>query len=193
MTRKFLDDVRTQVDTLLADNNAGDISPLDVRTVLNNIIDSTIQDEAQLASTAAFTPYTLSVGSYAVIGGSGVYDTSRGDDGDWLNINLNAGTVTGSATPGYSYTVKAGVTFSGLANNEVVDLAIGVNDTPQGFVTNIVGDGGSRPGSRYWEGGVLTAGTSDVFSIMAQTDTAGTIQIDAITLTVIVEPTNNAT
>ena len=64
MARRFLDDVRADIQSLLPDNITGEISPADMRTLLTDITDSTIQDEciitgdvgATFALTGAFQP-----------------------------------------------------------------------------------------------------------------------------------------
>jgi len=191
MTRKFLDTLKTEMSGVgrIEDNTTGLVSPADVRAVLTDIIDSTVQDEASLKSTAAFTGYSMPA-TYAVIGGSGVYDAETGDDGDFLNNDLTAGTITGTSVAGYSYVVDASITLSNVANGRPIILAITSDDVVTDE-TSVVG-AGADPISRSWRRFIQTASADETFAIAAYDDSgASTCDINSINLTVSIVPTRN--
>ena len=191
MTRKFLDTLKTEMSGVgrIEDNTTGLVSPADVRAVLTDIIDSTVQDEASLKSTAVSTGYTMP-DAYAVIGGSGVYDAETGDDGDFLNNDLTAGTITGTSVAGYSYVVDASITLSNVANGRPIILAITSDDVVTDE-TSVVG-AGADPISRSWRRFIQTASADETFAIAAYDDSgASTCDINSINLTVSIVPTRN--
>ena len=71
MTRRFLDDIHSDVTTLFADNVTGNISPADLRSVFNDTLDSTIQDEADIFSTGPTAGIVLT-GTFASL--TTIYD-----------------------------------------------------------------------------------------------------------------------
>ena len=77
MARRFLDNIRADVTTLLADNTTGLISAASMRLLFTDTIDSVISDEAGLgfASPVAAVPLTP---NYALITG---YTSVAGDLG----------------------------------------------------------------------------------------------------------------
>lgn len=191
MSRKFLDTIKTEMETVINDNQTGDVEPADVRGVLGDMIDSLKQDEGTLYSNVdpAATGYAVGA-NWAVIDEG--YAVAEGDDGEFLNLSLPDGTVTTTPTPGYSYTVKAAITLE-ASNSIPIDLAIGVNGAPSSFVTTVVGDGSGDPVSRYWEAFIKTAGASDAIGILMRHGSGGTTSIDinSIALVAVIEPTNN--
>jgi hypothetical protein len=195
MTRKFIDTLKGDITTNLLDNSSGLITPAVMRTITDDMCDSLKQDEATIFSnvTPAATSYNLTT-SWATIGGAGVYDVETGDDSagaGFLNVDRTNGIITGSATAGWSYDIRAGVTFSNITNGRDIGLAIATNGVPGDFLTSVVGSGADSV-SRSWGRFIQTAGSSDAYSIMVIDNTgASTCDIESIQLYVSIIPTNN--
>ena len=188
MARRFLDDIRADITADLADNSTGDISPADIRLNLIDMCDSLASDEAGLASSVETTGIALT-GTFANL--ATVYSSGTGDDGDFLNVNVGNGTVTGTATAGFSYQLLGTLVIE-AGNNEVVELAFGSNGVVVGGVVTIIGDG-SNDASRSWAAFIQSAPSSGVFSIMARAqDGSATIDVVSARFVVSILPTNNA-
>ncbi len=187
MARRFLDDIRTDIANEMADNVLGDITPAIMRARLNDLIDSTIGDEADLFSTSSTAGIVLT-GTFASL--ATIYDAEAGGDGDFLNTAFAAGTITGTSTPGFTYTIAASITVMG-ANNEEIEFAIGINGVAGDFFATLVGDG-LRAYSVSLIGLDRSASASAVYTLMARaSDGAATITVDAVRLVVVIQPTNN--
>lgn len=187
MTRRFLDDIRSDVTTLLADNMAGDISPADMRSIFDDTIDSTIADEGEIFSTASTIGVVLT-GTFASL--TTIYDVNGGGDGNFLNPAFASGTITGSGTAGFSYTVRAAITIA-AGNNEEVEFAIGINGVAEPYFATLVGDG-ARDQSVSIGAFDRTSSISAVYTLMARAaDGAATIDVDAVRLVAVIQPTNN--
>ena len=188
MARKFLDDVRAEINTLINDNASGEISPLDVRTCLIDIVDSGVQDESYIFGDVPDQPFALT-GAYQSIGT--LYTTGVPAVPGFVTPNSGAGTITLSATAGFTYSIKTQITLS-TSNNEEVDFRIGINGVPVGYVGSIIGSAGGRELSVSVEYILLAAGVSDVITLMARAaDGSGTMSVDSIFLFAAILPTNN--
>lgn len=188
MARRFLDDIRADIASRIADNDVGAIDAADVRTPLLDMMDSVITDEAtldvdtgkiDLSTTTAWATYAT-------------YDSSAGDDGDFLKINQGAGTVTGSSTAGFSYLITASMSAI-FPPARAMNVSVGVNGNPVGFIAGAPGDGAGDPVTLSTTFFVRSAGSNDVFSLLWQTDQAITSNVDVpdARLTVVIWPTNN--
>jgi hypothetical protein len=194
MTRRFLDDIRTEVNSRIADNDIGAIDAADIRNPLQDIIDSTIQDEAGLTNDAQ-TQVSVSVGSsWVSIDDAlslGVYDTVIGGDATFLIPDLAAGSITSTATAGFSYNAKGAVQLD-AGTNVVVECAIGMDGVPGDLIGSIVGTNGVRFQGVYVERYVPSVPSSSAFTLMLRAP-AGTTSVDLTVRTfgVIILPTNN--
>lgn len=187
MARRFLDDIRDDVTTLFADNISGNISPADLRSVFDDTIDSVIQDEADIFSNAPTVGVVLT-GTFAAL--TTVYDVNGGGDGSFLTPSFSSGTITGSVTQGFSYTIRGAVTIA-AGNNEEIEFAIGIDGVAEPFFATAVGDG-VRDQSISVGAFDRTAKISAVYTLMARAvDGAATITVDAVRLVAVIQPTNN--
>lgn len=192
MTRKFLDDVRAEIDVNFPDNTTGAITPALTRSTLHDIVDSTVSDEALIAGAPEVTGYALTTTFSALT--TGLYSAEAGGDGSFLTTNIAAGNITTSPTAGFTYSVSAALTVQ-AANNEIVEMAIMVNGVASRFQPSITGRGtNDRPVSVYIEAFVNGADSTanSVIQICARMpDGAGTISIDDVILNVTIKPTND--
>lgn len=187
MARKFLDTIKDNINSDFLDNTSGLITPEELRDIANDLVDSLKADEAELASSAETTGIALT-GTFANL--ATVYSSGTGDDGDFLNVNFAAGTVTGTATAGFSYQLSGTLVIE-ATNNEVIELTFGVDGVATGGVVTIVGNG-TDDASRHWQSFVRSAPASGVFSIMARAqDGSATIDVVSARFVAAVLPTNN--
>jgi len=113
-----MDDVRTDISTLFADNTVGDITPADLRSVMRDVLDSTSQDEANMRGgdiAQALTPTYLKIPA--------LFDVAEGGDGVFLTQNLIDQSVQTASVAGFSYVLAVQVNCYG-ANNTPFSLAI---------------------------------------------------------------------
>ncbi len=187
MSRKFLDDIKTDINTLWADNITGNISPADLRGPIIDSIDSLKQDEGQIASTAPTIGLVLTGTFQDLIT---TYDIESGDDGSFLKTFFASGQIQSSATPGFSYQCVGRVTVE-AANNETIEFSVGINSVPIGFIGALTGNANNdlSVDFSHFE---RAASANDNFTLMARAaDGAATIDIQAILMTLIIWPTNN--
>lgn len=142
MTRKFLDAVRAEINTLVADNTSGDISPADVRTCLLDITDSTVNSTAWYASSTPSLAVPLTTTGTippAPVPQSGQEDPTL--------ITVSTGTrqfTVQAAAVGFSVEIFCLVTMSS-ANNNKVSLDLYVNGAIQIFGAEVVNTGPTDP------------------------------------------------
>jgi hypothetical protein len=186
MTRRFLDDVRANIATLIADNTSGDTSNEDIRVQMLDLLDSAIQDECNISSNTN-TGIVLT-GSFQNL--TTPYQEQAGGDATFLIPNFGSGTITTNVVPGFSYTMFGQITLE-AANNDNIDFVIGINGVPQGYIGSIHGDG-SNEVSTALRAFVRAAGISDIITIMALAqDGAAVVDVLSIELVLVIVPTNN--
>ena len=187
MARRFLDDIRSDIASQFADNSNGNISPADLRSVTVDMLDSSVQDECDIFSTAPTVGLVLN-GTFSDL--TTIYDGQEGGDGLFLIPSFASGMVAGTSTPGFTYVVIADITVE-ASNNEEIDFSIGINGVATGFIGSVVGDG-MRDQSVRVENLDRTAPASAVYTLMARAaDGAATPTIQDVILRVIIVPTNN--
>ena len=186
MARRFLDDIRADIQTEFANNTVGAITAADVRNVLTDIIDSTVQDEGFLytQTTSAAIPLT---GTFQNID---PWTEELGGDGEFVIPNLSSGNIATGAHGGWSYDLAFELRVT-AANNEVFEFTLGRNGVPYGYIASLEGNGadersvsGSMP--------IIASVSTEVITLMARAvDGAGNLVIEGGLLGVTVLPTNN--
>ena len=188
MSRRFLDDVRSDIISLFPNNSTGQISAQDLRQVTTDMVDSCVSDECAIYSTGTTQGIALTgtFSSFATI-----YDAQVGGDGNFLKPAFAGGTITGSSTGGFTYRALVHLTV-GPGNNERLEFAIGVNGAPaEGFRPDIVGNG-ADPQTVNVDLLELSARSNAIFTIMARAvDGSATIDVIDARFVVAVMPTNN--
>lgn len=208
MARRFLDDIRTDMAQALLDiqatiytNATQDVSGDDVQNAFNileplwqDMIDSCIQDEAALGGSASMT---FSLGTTWVPINDALappvlaYDTVTGGDADFLKVDQVDGSITTSATPGFSYETIGQISID-ASNNTVVEAAILQEGVPLQFIGSIIGTGGIRAQSIY----LSTYSLNHTANCKYQLGVRVASGTDTVTVTprqfgVIIVPTNN--
>lgn len=188
MTRRFLNNVRTDLNTVLV--TGGDTTADELRPLLIDMIDSTIQDECAIYSTVPHAG--VSVGTSWTKINNDTYDTSRGGDGVFLKPSFASGDIETASTAGFSYNVIATISFYG-GNNDMYEFSIGENGTPVGATSSITGQGVNTLVSTTVFYQINAAPSDALYSLYAQSSVASdTIDIASCQLQVTVVPTNNA-
>ena len=189
MTRRFLDDIRADIASQMPDNTLGLITPAIVRNLLNDIIDSTIQDEcgivtsvpvAGFAVTTTFTPITTAV-----------FTQDIGGDGSFLTVNAAGGNITLSSTAGFAYSVVAAISFE-APNNDEIEIVVLVDGVPKPYSPLGTGRGNNRPVTVYVDAIINPAPASALVQVGLRAPAgATTILIEDCVLGVTIQPTNN--
>lgn len=194
MSRRFLDDIKADITSMMADNASGDFTLAMDRAIRNDTIDSTVEDEAAIytavpvpgpiATTVAFSSLT-----------TGLYDTAIGDDSaaeGFLNTDEVNGTITGSATPGFTYDLRALLSFT-PANGVTCDISIGVDGVEGFHIGSTTGQPGGDPATVSVDRIIKSASASSVFTIMVRTPAGvSSLTIVSAALIAIIKPTHNA-
>jgi len=186
MTRRFLDNVRSDINTTIVVNGTGDIGAEDLAPLMLDTIDSCVNDEARLLKeveeidVALTTSYTTPI----------IYDSSEGGDATFLKVNLGAGTITTATTAGFSYDVALFISFIGI-NNTRYDASFLQNGVPVGLETSGIGFGNNDPTHLSLTSTSLSTASNSVIEIGLKADVAGDIDILAAALRVDIIPTNN--
>lgn len=189
MTRRFLDDIRDDINGFMADNSTGNFTLAEDRTIRLDMLDSLKQDEASVNGSSPVSFNVTSVFQVMQL----VYDSSNGGDAEFLKVDLPNGVIVLNTTPGFSYRVAAEISMEGI-NNTHYDFAIGIDGVPGNFISQITGNGVAqgRPISTSAVRFVPTANADAVISFMVKSpDGASTITVNSIGMLVAVIPTNN--
>ncbi len=188
MTRRFLDDVRGDLTAQLATGNQTPAPALNL--LLLDVIDSTIQDEAVIASNTA-SPAVPTAIAWAPLT-TGIYDVETGGDAEFLKIDLINGSVTTATTGGFTYKIDGNISFDDVASNTPIEFSVLADGVQVGFIAALNGGGSSRPRTASFSHVALSAGADTVFTIGVQTPNGvNTIDIASIALSVTIQPTNN--
>lgn len=186
MTRRFLDNVRSDINTTIVVNATGDIGADDLRPLLIDTIDSCVIDQSRLiknvpeASVPVTTVYTSPIS----------YTIEEGGDGLFLKMNLVAGTITSNVTEGFTYNAGMWISFVGV-NNIRYDASFLVDGSPVGIEVSGIGFGAGDPTLLTLTGTVLATPSNSVFEIGLKAESAGDIEILSATLRLDIVPTNN--
>lgn len=187
MTRRFLDDVRADINAAIIPNINGDITADVLRPLLIDTIDSTIDDEGGLLITASQLAYTVTDNWVPLL-----FDSAVGGDGDFITPDPVSESITTSATPGFTYKIDGALSILG-GNNEVFQLAIGVAGLPVGYIGEITTRGNGRPGGVAASHLSLSTSSSSVFQLMMRCSSSASTNIDISSgyLLATIKPTNN--
>lgn len=188
MTRRFLDDIRSDIVTLMPDNNIGAITPAITRGILTDMVDSTVQDEGAISANAP-TLGIATTDSFTQL--TTPYAQNAGGDGDFITPDQINGEITTSSTAGFTYSLIGSIAFEGSANDPF-EFVILEDGSPVGFITRETGEGNNDPVSSYVRTLIDAAPADAVYSIGVRTPEGNnTIDILDIELVAIIQPTNN--
>lgn len=187
MTRRFLDDVRDDLNTLLV--TGGETKADEIRPLLIDMIDSTIQDECAIASVVqtdniATSPAWLKLNTT-------IFGIDIGGDGVFLKPDFSAGEITTSTTAGFSYDVGAAISFEGQANTRF-DFQLLKDGVPVGAIDIQTGQGNNDPITALPRAYIPSADSDAVFSVGVRSpDGANTVDVISAILYINILPTNN--
>ncbi len=187
MTRRFLDDIKEDIAQLWPNNITGAISPADLRGPVLDMVDSLKQDECELEGSAPTVGLALT-GTFVSL--TTVFDGESGGDGVFLKPDFANGVIVGATTAGFSYLITGDITVE-ANNNETIELVVGVNGVPTGFIGALTGNSNNDLSvsiSHF----VRTSESDAVYTLMARAaDGAATIDIQEASMIAIIWPTNN--
>ena len=191
MSRKFLDDIRAEITSQMPDNNVGLVTPAIVRGIMQDIVDSTVEDVAFIYRTGG--PLV----GYARTATAALLPTLF--DANYLATNMDgvatqqaAGTITLGNVAGRQYKGTFNITFEGANGSEVqAGLFIG------GVLSPLWGAAASVPAANRQV--TITMPWYINKSVASQVigpalwlpNGAGTIDVTAVQFSCSIMPTNN--
>ena len=158
-----------------------------MRSVLKDIMHSTVSDECTLASTGPTLSYQLTTAFQPL---ATIFGSQEGGDGVFLKPDFGTGTIGTATTAGYSYEVVGAVTIED-ANNVVLDLSIAVDGAPLQFIASVVGKGAGKPFTIDIGGLIRSAVSNSVITLVMKADKVADVDIINSVLRVDIKPTNN--
>ena len=187
MTRRFLDDIRAEINGYLVTD--GNTTADELRLSLIDMIDSTINDECAIFTTAPTLGIDVTDDWTKV--NSTVYDGDQGGDGSFLIPSFATGDIETSSTAGFTYTIICSVSFEGDTGDRY-DFTITENDIPIGLAVSENAEGNNDPVSATIYHQVKSAPSGAKYALAIRSQNA-TDQIDIIScqLNVTIQPTNN--
>ena len=190
MTRRFLDDVRADIDAVIVPNGAGAITAALMNPIMHDMIDSTIDDEGGIFGVTPVTgiPVTAAFSELLTL-----FTTELGGDGTFIIPAAALGQVTSSAVAGFTYNALVQLSVE-CANNSQFDftvmqdgIAIGVGESVTGR-----GTGNGRPVAVNIETLILSAPADAVYTVGVKSpDGNSNINVIKASLFIVVKPTNN--
>jgi hypothetical protein len=189
MTRRFIDDIKNEINTLMADNASGDFTLAMDRSIRFDMLDSTVQEEATILSNHVESLGYPVTGSYALL--SSVYNETIGGDGTFLIVNESAGQITTTVTPGFTYFGLVALSIQGPNNADYL-FTISENGVQIGYQAAVTSTGGTNRLSMSFplEVNAAPASASYGVSIMSPNG-AATVDILDINFRLAVLPTFN--
>ena len=186
MTRRFLDDVRGDIVTQL--QTAANTTGPELSALLIDTIDSTVQDEANIASTVSTVGLVTTTAFVPML----VFGEDNGGDGVFLTPDFLNGTITVSPTAGFTYTFSCNVSIENLQNSVPCEFVVMENGSPVGLSFALTGDGNNDPVTIAIRHLVNAAPANAVYSIGVRTPSgANTLDVLAIEMIAVIHPTNN--
>lgn len=188
MSRRFLDDVRADINAGIIANGAGLITADVLRPMLIDTIDSSIDDEATIGSSTDIIALAVNDTTWTVI----ECDEFIGGDAQFLNVDLANNQMVSSPTAGYTYSCIALANLESGATKRY-ELAVLVNGTPTGYIGDITTRGVNKPVNDEASALVLSAVASAKFQIGIRSidDVSDTLNIRGHVLQLVIKPTNN--
>lgn len=187
MARKFLNTIRSEVQTLLADNTTGNISAAEMRQVIVDTLDSTYESSAYVVSNAA-SPGTVVTATPAIIPMASPVSSSA--EPTWLLANaINRQVSVLAPAVGFAVSAIVEATIE-AANNDVIEFAIFQNGVATRWTAEATGRGAGRPASISL-GGILI-GSVGTIDLRVSSPAGSTVNFLTSSMIVSVRPTNAA-
>jgi hypothetical protein len=188
MSRRFLDDVRADINAQIIANGAGLVTANILRPLMIDTIDSTIDDEAVIGSNTLVPALAVNDVTWTPLPA----DIEVGGDAQFLTVDLINDQIISAPTAGYTYNATGLASLSG-ATNRVFEMAILQSGVPVGYIGNISTGGNARPVSAQAFRLSLSTPISSNFQLGIRSVTNANDVIDVVSsaLTLTVKPTNN--
>ncbi|AUR97446.1 hypothetical protein NVP1239O_10 [Vibrio phage 1.239.O._10N.261.52.F6] len=187
MTRRFLDDIRAEINTYLV--AGGDTTASELNPTLIDMLDSTIEDESAIFSLVQ-TDNVPTTTEWTKINTT-VYGGSQGGDGVFLKPDFANGQIVTNTVAGFSYNVGAAISFEGQANTRF-DFRLLKDGIPVGIIDIQTGEGNNDPITANPRAYIPSADSDAVFSVGVRSpDGANNIDIISAVLYATILPTNN--
>jgi len=186
MSLEFIQTLKNEINSLLPDNNTGQITPAILRGVLQDMADSLYSRGASLFRSSA-TPVaqalTTTPTNYPAI-----YDTLRALDPPVVAGSLVAGTVTPAVT-GFACSLTVSMTVDGAVNRIVTAQSAknGVQIIASRIIATCTGAGNKVSATITIP--IIGVVASDVFTLLLSVDTGASINVSQQVLSLAVNPT----
>jgi hypothetical protein len=189
MTRKFLNTIRSEITTLLADNTTQDITASELRQVVGDILDSTYESSAYVYSGAA-SPGEVLTNTYVVVPMAS--PVSAQAEPTFLTANAaNRQVNVLAAAVGFAISAVVEATVT-VPNNEVVEFAIFQNGVATRWTAETSGSGGGAGDPHSISLGGVLIGSVGTIDLRYRCPTGATITVLSASLLVSMRPTNVA-
>jgi hypothetical protein len=189
MTRRFLDDVRADINAEIVANTSGDVTAPILAGLMIDTIDSSVDDEASVGSNTPALALAVNDTTWTVIPS----DVSRGGDATFLIVDLAGNKITSSAIAGFSYNITGLASIAG-ATNAVFELGILQNGVQTGYIGVTTTRGTTRPTTvQAYELELSTAASTEFqIGIRIVSAVSGVVDVLSSANIVTILPTNNA-
>lgn len=188
MARRFLDDIKADIDTIFVAEGGMRVET-EHKPILLDIIDSLKQDEGGIYGLTT-VPSVAVTATYSAL--TSIYEAQAGGD-DFIIPDFAAGTVAAGTTAGFTYTVFASLSFEG-SNNDQFDFTVLADGAPLGVGESVTGrgTGNGRPVPVNIRTGILSTPADTVFALAIKSpDGNSNINVLSGSLYIVIEPTNN--
>ena len=190
MSRKFLDDIRDEINTQMPDNNVGLVTPAIVRGIMQDIVDSTVEDVAFIYRTGGILTYARTT-TPALL--PNLFDANYlATNMDGVTTQQAAGTITLGNVAGRQYKGTFNITFEGANQAEVnAGLFVGGVLTPLwGAAASVVAANRQTTITMPWY--INKSVASQVIGpALWLPNGAGDISVTAVQFSCSIMPTNN--
>ena len=188
MTRRFLDDVRQDIITLFPDNDNQEITPVIMRGITTDMVDSCVGNECEIIGNSP----TLGIGLTTVYQSLVTsFDVTAGGDGSFLIPDFAAGNIQGSPIAGFTYIQLGQFTWTS-GDSQPVEFALAVNGVPDDYTTIGVSENNNQI-SINLRNFIGSAIANAEYTLMARApEGAQDIDIIDAVMELAILPTNNA-
>lgn len=188
MTRRFLDDVRADIDSAISANGLGLITADVLRPLMKDMVDSTASELVVIGATTPTNNVTVTNSAWAVL----PCNEARGASTQVLNINLADNSVTSSPTAGFIYHLIGTLSLT-ASRNSTYQLAILEDGIPVGFIGEITTQGGTRPVNVQARMLNTNTGASTKYQLAIKgiSDASSSVDFEAVSMFATIRPTNN--
>lgn len=188
MARRFLDDVRADINAQIIANAAGLITADILRPLMIDQIDSTIEDEAAIGSNTLQAGLAVDDVNWTTIPS----DTAVGGDAQFLNVDLAGNQIISAPTAGWTYSLT-GLASIKAGNNSVFELAVLLAGVPVGYIGSATTRGVNRPQSLQAYDLEISTPASSSYQLGIRGIATGvtTVDVTGCALTMTIKPTNN--